>query len=220
MNINHADITRFPSLADSTEIFWGQLGELNRAPIPTGEGPARDDRPPSAMKRSREWEADAPSKKLANEESRARLDDPIRRNSPPGRLPTPKDHFRRSSSEIRREQERRANENYHPSEAAHHPYSRPPQQIPSMQSILDAPNKDDRKEHIEQAAIDRIKKHPQRAESKSTPPQRAHPHYTVSKDCSKPADIRRAEHLSAILSGSKGPLRTVATSQRLRTGDS
>lgn len=121
-------------------------------PLPPVEGPPRDDRPPSAMKRSREWEAEAgPSKKIANEETRARLDDPGRRNSPPGRLPTPKDHFRRSSSEIRRENERRANENYHPSEAAHHPYSHPPQQIPSMQSILDAP-KDDRKDHVEQAA--------------------------------------------------------------------
>ncbi len=105
------------------------------------------------MKRNREWEADTgPSKKLANEENRARLDDPVRRNSPPGRMPTPKDHFRRSESEARREQERRVNENYHPSEAAHHPYSRPPlQHVPSMQSILDGP-KDDRKEHVEQAA--------------------------------------------------------------------
>jgi general transcriptional corepressor CYC8 len=121
-------------------------------PLPPAEAPPRDDRPSSAMKRSREWEADAgPSKKLANEESRARLDEPMRRNSPPGRLPTPKDPFRRSPSEVRREQERRANENYHPSEAAHHPYSRPPQQIPSMQSILDGP-KDERKEHVEQAA--------------------------------------------------------------------
>ena len=134
----------FPSIANGVPSA--------ATPLPPAEGPLRDDRPPSAMKRSREWEADAgPSKKLANEESRARLDDPIRRNSPPGRLPTPKDHFRRSSSEARREQERRANENYHPSDAAHHPYSRPPQQIPSMQSILDGP-KDDRKEHVEQAA--------------------------------------------------------------------
>jgi general transcriptional corepressor CYC8 len=121
-------------------------------PLPPVEGPPHDDRPTSALKRSRDWEADpGPSKKLANEESRARLDDPVRRNSPPGRLPTPKDHFRRSSSETRHEQERRANENYHPSEAAHHPYSRPPQQIPSMQSILDGP-KDERKEQVEQAA--------------------------------------------------------------------
>jgi len=120
-------------------------------PPPVTDGP-RDDRPPSAMKRSREWDTEpGPSKKIANDETRARLDDLNRRNSPPGRLPTPKDHYRRSSSEIRRENERRANENYHPSEAAHHPFSLPPQQIPSMQSILDGP-KDERKENIEQAA--------------------------------------------------------------------
>ncbi|EXJ57830.1 uncharacterized protein A1O5_12388 [Cladophialophora psammophila CBS 110553] len=133
----------FPSIANGVPSV--------APPLPAAEGPARDDRPPSAMKRSREWESDTgPSKKIANEETRARLDDPVRRNSPPGRLPTPKDHYRRSSSEIRRENERRANENYHPSEAAHHPYSHP-QQIPSMQSILDAP-KEDRKEQVEQAA--------------------------------------------------------------------
>ena len=120
-------------------------------PLSAVEGPPRDERPPSALKRTREWETDAgPSKKHANDETRARLDDPTRRGSPPGRIPTPKDRFRRSSSELRRDQERRANENYHPSEAAHHPYSHP-QLIPSMQSILDAP-KDERKEHIEQAA--------------------------------------------------------------------
>lgn len=121
-------------------------------PLPAADGPPRDERPASAMKRSREWEGEqGPSKKLASEETRARLDDPSRRTSPPGRLPTPKEHFRRSSSEVRRENERRANENYHPSEAAHHPFSLPPQQIPSMQSILDGP-KEGHQEHIEQAA--------------------------------------------------------------------
>ena len=136
----------FPSIAN---------GVPSPAPLPPVD-PPRDDRPLSAMKRNREWEAEpGPSKKIANDETRARLDDPTRRNSPPGRLPTPKEHFRRSSSEVRRENERRANENYHPSEAAHHPsYSLPPQQsqqIPSMQSILDGP-KEERKEHLEQAA--------------------------------------------------------------------
>lgn len=134
----------FPSIANAVSSA--------APPLPAVEGPAREDRPPSAMKRTREWEADqGPSKKIANDETRARLDDPGRRHSPPGRLPTPNDHFRRSSSEVRRENERRANENYHPSEAAHHPYSLAPQQIPSMQSILDGP-KDERPEHVEQAA--------------------------------------------------------------------
>jgi len=113
---------------------------------------ARDERPPSAMKRAREWEADGPSKKAANDETRARLEDhSMRRASPPGRMPTPRDHYRRSSSEVRRENERRATENYHPSAAAHHPYSLPPQQIPSMQTILDGA-KEDRKEIAEPAA--------------------------------------------------------------------
>ncbi|KAL6247968.1 glucose repression mediator protein [Rhinocladiella similis] len=125
-------------------------------PLPAAEA-AREDRPSSAMKRTRDWEPEGPSKKIANDETRARLDDPSRRNSPPGRLPSPKDHFRRSSSELRRENERRANENYHPSEAAHHPYSLAPQpqpqpqQIPSMQTLLDG-SKEERPEHVEQAA--------------------------------------------------------------------
>ncbi len=114
----------------------------------------RDDRPPSAMKRQREWEADSgPSKKVANDESRARLDDHVsRRLSPPGRVSsaTPRDFHRRSSSEIRRENERRANENYHPSEAAHHPHTLP-QQIPSMHSMFET-QKDERKEQTEAAA--------------------------------------------------------------------
>jgi len=135
----------FPSMANGVPAA--------APPLPPADTPAREERPPSAMKRSREWEAESgPSKKLANDETRARLDDPVRRTSPPGRMPTPRDHFRRSSSEIRRENERRANENYHPSEAAHHPYSLPPaQQMPSMQSILDGP-KEERKEHVEPAA--------------------------------------------------------------------
>lgn len=135
---------QFPSIANGVPSA--------APPLPAADGPPREDRPSSAMKRARDWDTEpGPSKKIANDETRARLDDPGRRNSPPGRLPTPKDHFRRSSSEVRRENERRANENYHPSEAAHHPYSLAPQQIPSMQSILDAP-KDDRAEHVEQAA--------------------------------------------------------------------
>ena len=109
----------------------------------------RDERPPSAMKRSREWEADGRSKKVASEENRTRLDEfPSRRTSPPERMAS-NDHYRRSSSE-RRENERRVNENYHPSEAAHHPYTALAQ-IPSMQNILEAP-KEDHKEPVENAA--------------------------------------------------------------------
>lgn len=107
------------------------------------------------MKRSRDWEAESgPSKKPANEETRARLDEPPRHASPLNRNPTPRDHFRRSSSEVRRENERRANENYHPSEAAHHPYSLAPQ-APAVQAPASAPiepPKEERKENVEPAA--------------------------------------------------------------------
>ncbi|KAJ5805183.1 transcriptional corepressor Cyc8 [Penicillium riverlandense] len=90
-----------------------------------------EDRPPSAMKRSREWEGESgPVKKQANEETRARLDDQnSRRASPPGRAASPNE-MQRSPSEIKREEVRRANENYHPSEAAHHSST-----LPSIQNM-------------------------------------------------------------------------------------
>jgi general transcriptional corepressor CYC8 len=116
----------------------------------------RDDRPPPAVKRMREWEAESgPSKKFANEETRAHLDDHMsRRVSPPGRMSssTVTDFPRRSSSEIRRENERRVNENYHPSEVAHQPNAVPPQQIPSMQTMFEPAPKEDRPDPVEPAA--------------------------------------------------------------------
>lgn len=134
----------FPSIANG----------VSSAPQPlpqTAEAPREDARPSSAMKRSREWEADAgPSKKIANEETRARLDEPPRHGSPPNRNPTPGNHFRRDSSEARRESERKANENYHPSEAAHHPYSLAPQ-MPAIQPTVEPP-REERKEAVEPAA--------------------------------------------------------------------
>ena len=120
-------------------------------PLPITTETPREERPSSAMKRSREWESESgPSKKPANDETRARLDEPGRHASPHRNMP-PRDPYGRSPSEIRRENERRANENYHPSEAAHHPYTGPPQQIPSMSAILDGP-KEERKEPPEAAA--------------------------------------------------------------------
>ena len=116
----------------------------------------REERPPSAMKRVREWETDAgPAKKIANDETRARLDDQMaRRPSPPARAPSPpRSSHRRSSSEIRREEQRRANENYHPSEAAHHPPTLPSiQHMPPMHQQPPEPAKEDRKEAVEPAA--------------------------------------------------------------------
>lgn len=119
-------------------------GIASGAPAPAAaaaaaEAAARErgeDRPTSAMKRGREWESEGPVKKQANEESRARLDDQnVRRASPSARLPSPGEMQRRSSSEARREDARRANENYHPSEAAHHPPT-----LPSIQNMPSQPS--------------------------------------------------------------------------------
>ncbi|CAG8877174.1 unnamed protein product [Penicillium salamii] len=96
----------------------------------TAEAAARDreGRSTSAMKRGREWEADAgPTKKLANDEIRARLDDQtVCRLSPPVRMPS-SNMQRRNSSEVHHEDARRANENYHSSEGGGHP--------PSIQNV-------------------------------------------------------------------------------------
>ncbi|KAJ6125688.1 TPR-like protein [Penicillium sp. IBT 18751x] len=114
-------------------------GIASGAPAPAAaaaaaEAAARErgeDRPTSAMKRGREWESEGPVKKQANDENRARMDDQnARRVSPPARLPSPGEMQRRSSSEARREDARRANDNYHPSEAAHHPPT-----LPSIQNM-------------------------------------------------------------------------------------
>ena len=116
-----------------------QTGIASGAPAPAAaaaaaEAAARErgeERPTSVMKRGREWETEGPVKKQANEESRARLDDQnVRRASPPARMPSPGEMQRRSSDEARREDVRRENENYHPSEAAHHPPT-----LPSIQNM-------------------------------------------------------------------------------------
>lgn len=113
----------------------------------------REDRPRSAMKRSREWEGEsAPSKKQASDETRARLDElQPRRVSPPQRMPSPREEYRRSPSEIRRQNEHRATEEYHPSQAAHQQYTLPAQQIPSVQSIME-PQHEQKPEPVEAAA--------------------------------------------------------------------
>ena len=88
----------------------------------------REERPQTGFKRMADPGDDykPSSKKPANGDSRGRLDDhSYRRGSPTDRPMSPGRHQRRSSSEIRREQ---ANQNYHPSEAAHHPTT-----LPAMQ---------------------------------------------------------------------------------------
>lgn len=85
-------------------------------------------------KRLREWEEEpAVVKKAASDENRARMDDMHHRRPS---TPPQQEAFRRSSSEARRaEDQRRANENYHPSEAAHMPQTHSlPAQLPPMQS--------------------------------------------------------------------------------------
>lgn len=122
----------------------GSTGIAGGAPAPPSAIAAaemaareREDRPASAMKRAREWEAEAgPSKKIANEESRARLDDhQVHRHvTPPNHMPSPGEAQRRNSAEAKREEEHRASENYHPSEAAHHPPT-----LPSIQHMPQHP---------------------------------------------------------------------------------
>ena len=92
----------------------------------------REERPPTGFKRNADSEDDykTPNKKSANGDSRGRLEDhSYRRPSPTERPMSPGRHQRRSSSEIRREQ---ANQNYHPSEAAHHPPTLPAMQHQSL----------------------------------------------------------------------------------------
>ncbi|BDD59259.1 hypothetical protein MPDQ_000209 [Monascus purpureus] len=92
----------------------------------------REDRPTPAMKRTREWEAEpGPSKKIANEESRARLDERLpRRATPPANGPASGEIPRPGAPEARHEEQGRGGENYHPSEAAHHPPT-----LPSIQHM-------------------------------------------------------------------------------------
>ncbi len=106
--------------------------------MPPEPGMHRDDRPPSVgPKRMREWEDESSAKKPASEEARARMDD-IRHRRP---STPPHEPYRRNSSEARRfeeqrrvdeqrrmeeirrseEQQQRHSNDYHPSEAAHHP---------------------------------------------------------------------------------------------------
>ncbi|TAQ84093.1 hypothetical protein B7494_g7586 [Chlorociboria aeruginascens] len=107
-------------------------------------------------KRMREWEDEPSIKKPASEENRARLEDAHHRRP----STSPRESFRRSSSEARRtaeedkrriedqrrieeqrrddqrraEDQHRANENYRPSEIAHHPQSHGNQNhLPPMQ---------------------------------------------------------------------------------------
>ncbi|KAL2832945.1 hypothetical protein BDW59DRAFT_138952 [Aspergillus cavernicola] len=133
-----------PAYYPQQQYHHGPKGIASGAPAPASAISAaeaaareREEPPTSILKRVREWEPEsAPPKKIATEENRSRLDDQIIRRGPsPSRLPSPGEMKRRSSSEIRREDQRRVNESYHPSEAAHHP-----QTLPSIQHMPQHPS--------------------------------------------------------------------------------
>ena len=139
----------------------------------------RNERPMTGIKRTLESddEARTPHKFLANGESRSKLDDsrhrrpsppdtklsprqqPISpRSSPPrGRQVTPPLHHSRGASVSRREEQRRVEENYHPSEAAHHPSTLPAMQVQANEPSNSAPvpeedGREEKKEAFEAAA--------------------------------------------------------------------
>lgn len=133
----HPGPTLPPQVPGGNSIASGAPAPPSAAAAADAAARDRDDRPTSAMKRSRGWEPEVPIKRPANEENRARLDEQsARRAGSPAHVASPSGMQRRSSSEARRddarrEDARRANENYHPSEAAHHP--------PTLPSIQDMP---------------------------------------------------------------------------------
>ena len=140
----------------------------------------RDDRPATGIKRSYESDDEykADHKHPANGESRSRLEDHRhRRASPPDRQPSPRPRpgsprgrpssprerpasppfqHSRSSSGAKRDEQRRADESYHPSEAAHHPatlplmHQPPPNDAPQPSAAEVA--RDERRETYEAAA--------------------------------------------------------------------
>ncbi|KAL8772464.1 MAG: hypothetical protein Q9209_002416 [Squamulea sp. 1 TL-2023] len=145
-----------------------------REALAAAEAAAREERPPSGFKRSYEPEDDYKfsHKTPANDETRSRLENhrhrrqspPDRKPSPPrrgpspprGRQPSPPLPHQRNPSEVRHEEQRRADETYHPSEAAHHPPT-----LPSMQQQPPPPDhhsasaesaRDERRETFEAAA--------------------------------------------------------------------
>lgn len=134
----------------------------------------RDERPPTGFKRTLDSDEEHKTvhKYPANGETRRQLEDQHhRRPSPPGRQSSPprrpnspsRQHpspprmmHRHSASDVRREEQRRADENYYPSEAAHHPPTLPSmhQQISPSEPMPPAsePEREDRKETYESAS--------------------------------------------------------------------
>ncbi|OBT46529.1 hypothetical protein VE00_01768 [Pseudogymnoascus sp. WSF 3629] len=179
-------------------------GIANGAPAPASALAAaeaaaaerRDEGPPSVgPKRVREWEDELPpvQKKPASDETRAHLNDVHhRRPSTPPREP-----FRRNSSEARREDQRRANENYHPSEAAHHPLTHsvptttqlPPMQpaaTPTRESLPPPPSVSKDYPMVDGPAERRS---PQQLPPPPPPPAQAQPQPPQPQQASPPAPV-------------------------------
>ncbi|KAI4220562.1 MAG: hypothetical protein L6R36_007533 [Xanthoria steineri] len=144
-----------------------------REALAAAEAAAREERPPTGFKRSYEPEDDYKfsHKTPANDETRSRVEShrhrrpspPDRKPSPPrrgpspprGRQPSPPVPHPRNASEVRHEEQRRADESYHPSEAAHHPPTLPSmqQQPPADHHPASAESaRDERRETFEAAA--------------------------------------------------------------------
>ncbi|KAL8716624.1 MAG: hypothetical protein Q9225_006057 [Loekoesia sp. 1 TL-2023] len=146
-----------------------------REALAAAEAAARDreERPATGFKRSFDSDDDyrMMHKNPANDDTRSRLENhrhrrpspPDRKPSPPrrgpspprGRQPSPPVRHQRNLSEARHEDQRRADESYHPSEAAHHPPTLPSiqqQPPPEHHASLAEPGRDERREMFESAA--------------------------------------------------------------------
>ncbi|OBT49924.1 hypothetical protein VE04_08801 [Pseudogymnoascus sp. 24MN13] len=159
----------------------------------------RDEGPPSVgPKRVREWEDELPpvQKKPASEETRAHMNDVHHRRP----STAPRETFRRNSSEARREDQRRANENYHPSEAAHHPLTHtvptttqlPPMQpaaTPTRESLPPPPSVGKDYPMVD-APVER--RSPQQLPPPPPPPAQAQPQPPQPQQASPPAPSRAA----------------------------
>ena len=112
----------------------------------------RDERPLTGVKRTLESDDDirAPHKFPANGDSRSRLDDSRhRRASPPDRKPSPRQQpispgtssprGRQATPPIQREEPKRVEETYYPSEANHHSVSLPISQAQQSESSIKVP---------------------------------------------------------------------------------
>ena len=171
-----------PNTSQSVGIAAGAPPPIAALAAAEAAARERDDRPSSGFKRSHESDDEykIANKHHANGESRNRLEDHRhRRASPPDRKSSPRPRpgsprgraqsppyggrpasplvrHSRSSSTARREEHRRADETYHPSEAAHHPPTLPSMHQPTANEPPQTPvsdaGREERREAYEAAA--------------------------------------------------------------------